>query len=170
MNRTVLLGLLFVALQASRLSQAQEQQWVPLDQKFAHYHDADLEKVRTTIVTLNPDAIMARNRQFGNSNALILNELTRQVALYTNSMQADKNGYLAQHSTGPDVDAVFALIDSDAPDQVPSLAINPWLKAYIKDRWLLISTQAMARVVNRESTLLEGQVKKPVQPASESTK
>jgi len=160
MKRVILLGLLFVVIQSDRQLHA-EGQWVLLDKKFAHYHDSDLEKIRTTIVNLDAEKIIAQNRQFGTSATLILNELNRQVTQYSIAMRADKDGYVAQHGAGPDVDAVFVLIDSDAPDQIPSLAVNPWLKAYIRDRWLLISTQAMIRVVNGQSKNLEGQLKTP---------
>jgi nucleoid-associated protein YgaU len=155
MKRAILLGLLFAAIQADRQAQAQDK-WISLDQKFAHYNDPQLEQVRTAIVSLDAQSVMAQNQRAGHSAAEMLTELDRRVAQASAAMRMDKDGYIAQHNPGPDVDAVFAAIDSDAPDQIPSLAINPWLKAYIKDRWLLIGSQALIRVINGESKILEG--------------
>ncbi len=155
MKRTILLGLLLVAIQTDRHAQAQEK-WISLDQKFTHYNDPQLEQVRTAIVSLDAQSVMMQNQRAGNTTEQMLSELNRRVAQASAAMRTDKAGYVAQHNPGPDVDAVFAAIDSDAPDQVPSLAINPWLKAYIKDRWLKIGSEALIRVVNGESKSLDG--------------
>jgi len=155
MKCTLLLSLLFVAIQAGQSAQAQDK-WISLDQKFAHYNDPQLEQTRTAIVSVDVQSVMLQNQQAGNTAAQLLSELNRRVAQASAAMRADKDGYIAQHGPGPDVEAIFTSIDSDAPDQVPSLAINPWLKAYIKDRWLLIGTQALIRVVNGDSKSLEG--------------
>ena len=155
MKRTILLGLLLVAIQAGQQAQAQDK-WISLDQKFAHYNDPQLEQMRTAIVSLDAQSVMAQNQRAGNTVEQMLSELNRRVAQASAAMRTDRAGYTAQHNPGPDVDAVFAAIDSDAPDQIPSLAINPWLKAYIKDRWLKIGSEALIRVINGESKTLEG--------------